>query len=94
LIKGRPDGMVKALSDMIGSEWKEPATSAMRLAFCPWFTRSLTMKAFSAFAVLTLAIAGCSYHKETVVQRPTPTSAVVVPDSPPPTRAVVVPADY
>ncbi len=49
------------------------------------------MKAFTALAVLALAIAGCSYHKETVV-KPTPTT-VVVPDSPPPTRTVVVPAD-
>jgi hypothetical protein len=89
-IKG-PDSVER--HDRIRME--ETATSAMRLAFCPWSTRSLTMKAFSAFAVLALAIAGCSYHKETVVQRPTPTSAVVVPDSPPPpTRTVVVPSDY
>jgi hypothetical protein len=52
------------------------------------------MKAFSAFAVFALVIAGCSYHKETVVQRPTPTNAVVVSDPPPPTRTVVVPSDY
>jgi uncharacterized protein YcfL len=51
------------------------------------------MKAFSTLALLALAIAGCSYHKETVVQKPTPTPAVVLPDSSPPTRTVVVPAD-
>jgi hypothetical protein len=36
------------------------------------------MKAFSTLALLALAIAGCSYHKETVVQKPTPTPAVPI----------------
>jgi PBP1b-binding outer membrane lipoprotein LpoB len=49
------------------------------------------MKALATLAILALAIAGCSYHEDTVV-RPVPsTAAVVVPDAPPPTRTVVVP---
>jgi hypothetical protein len=52
------------------------------------------MKAFACLAVLALAVAGCSVHSETVVQKPVPsTAAVVVPDGPPPTTTVVVPAN-
>ncbi len=46
------------------------------------------MKTLTCFAVLALALAGCSFHSETVVQKQPATAAVVVPDSAP--AAVVV----
>ena len=52
------------------------------------------MKALASLAVLALAIAGCSYHEDTVVRPAPSTAAVVVPDVPPPpptTTTVVVP---
>jgi hypothetical protein len=43
------------------------------------------MKAFVCLAVLSVAVAGCGFHSETVVEKPTPPStAVVVPNNPPP----------
>jgi hypothetical protein len=52
------------------------------------------MKAFLAFAAFALTLAACTYHRETVVQKPTPTTAVVVQDAPPPPdRTIVVPTE-
>jgi hypothetical protein len=46
---------------------------------------------YLALAVLALATVGCSYHTETVVQKPRPdTAMVVVPDSPPPATTTTV----
>jgi hypothetical protein len=41
------------------------------------------------------AIAGCSYHHETVVEKPAPApaTAIVVTNPPPPPATVVVPSD-
>jgi len=50
------------------------------------------MKALSCLALLAVVIGGCTYHSETVVRKPEPATAVVVPDAPPPTT-VVVPAN-
>ncbi|HTR87373.1 MAG TPA: hypothetical protein VMI56_23015 [Reyranella sp.] len=52
------------------------------------------MKALACLALLALSLGACTYHSETVVQKPAPTTAaVVVPDSPPPSTTVVVPAN-
>lgn len=51
------------------------------------------MRAFALLALASLLTAGCTYHSETVVQKPVPSTAVVVPDSPPPTTTVIVPSD-
>lgn len=48
------------------------------------------MKALASLAVLALAIAGCSYHEDTVVRPAPSTAAVVVPDAPPPPTATTV----
>jgi hypothetical protein len=53
----------------------------------------MIMKAFAYLALLSVAIVGCAFHSETVVQKPTPTAAVVVPDSPPPTTVYVPASD-
>jgi hypothetical protein len=51
------------------------------------------MKAFACLAVLSLALAACGFHSETVVQKPAPQPAtVVVPSSPPPPTTVYVPS--
>lgn len=55
----------------------------------------MTMKASLALAAFALTLAACTYHKETVVQKPSPTTTVLLPDPPPPPdRTIVVPADY
>ena len=48
------------------------------------------MRALACLAVLAVAIAGCSYHSETVVQKRPETATVVVPDAPPPTTTTTV----
>jgi hypothetical protein len=55
--------------------------------------KEIAMKALASLAVLALAIAGCSYHEDTVVRPAPSTAAVVVPDAPPPTTTTVVVPD-
>jgi len=52
------------------------------------------MKPYAYMAVVAFATAGCSYHSDTTVQKPTPvTTSYVVPASPPPPSVVYVPAE-
>jgi hypothetical protein len=52
------------------------------------------MKAFACLAILSLTLAACGFHSETVVQKPAPQPAtVVVPSSPPPTTVYVPSTD-
>jgi hypothetical protein len=48
------------------------------------------MKALACLAILALALVGCSYHSETVVQKRPDTATVVVPDAPPPTTTTTI----
>ncbi|SJZ33169.1 hypothetical protein SAMN02745126_00422 [Enhydrobacter aerosaccus] len=51
------------------------------------------MKRLGILTIVSLVLAACGFHSETVVQKPAPqpSTAVVVPSSPPPTT-VYVPA--
>jgi hypothetical protein len=53
--------------------------------------RSEIMKAVACLAVLALAIAGCSIHDDTVVQKPVPTTTAYVVAAP--TTTVLVPVN-
>lgn len=53
------------------------------------------MRALACLVVVSVAIAGCGFHSETVVEKPAPRTAVVVPDAPPPpSTTVYVPSRY
>ncbi len=51
------------------------------------------MKSFACLPLLSLALAACGFHSETVVQKPAPAPAVVVTASPPPTTVYVPSSD-
>lgn len=54
------------------------------------------MRLFVCLALACVAIAGCSYHHESVVEKPVPspaTAVVVTNPLPPPPATVVVPSD-
>jgi hypothetical protein len=51
------------------------------------------MKAFALLTFASVLISACSFHSDTVVQKPPPAPAPVVVTNPPPPGTVVVPAD-
>lgn len=54
------------------------------------------MRSLACLAIAAVALAGCGFHSETVVEKPAPRTAVVVPDTPPPppSTTVYVPSRY
>ena len=49
------------------------------------------MKVFACLVVLSFALAGCSYHSDTVVEKPVPTTTSYVVAAP--TTTVLVPVN-